>query len=79
MGTDKKTVRVYTRPNCQACEATKRRLTNRDIPFEADDITTEANLGAAKALGHRASTLRRRVKRHTRRRGVVVRPHPIQT
>lgn len=52
MGTTKKTVRVYTKPNCQACEATKQWLNNRHIPFELDDITTEANLAAAKALGH---------------------------
>ncbi|WP_258371078.1 glutaredoxin family protein [Curtobacterium sp. MCBD17_021] len=50
--TPTRTVRVYTKPNCQACDATKRWLNNRDIPFEVDDITTEANLAAAKALGH---------------------------
>jgi glutaredoxin-like protein NrdH len=50
--TPTRTVRVYTKPNCQACDATKRWLTNRDIPFEVDDITTEENLAAAKALGH---------------------------
>jgi glutaredoxin-like protein NrdH len=55
--TAQRTVRVYTKPNCQACDATKRWLTNRDIPFEVDDITTEANLAAAKALGHQRASV----------------------
>jgi glutaredoxin-like protein NrdH len=45
-------VTVYSKPNCQACTATKRWLTQRSIPFIEEDITEPGNLAAAKALGH---------------------------
>ena len=52
MTTTTQTVRVYSKPNCQACEATKRWLTSRDVPFVVEDITTDDNLTAAKSLGY---------------------------
>lgn len=50
--TTQQTIRVYSKPNCQACNNTKRWLKNRDIPFTEEDITTEGNVAAAKALGY---------------------------
>lgn len=46
------TVRVYTKPDCRQCDATKRRLTDKGIEFTTEDLTDEGNLTAAKALGH---------------------------
>lgn len=46
------TVRVYTKPDCRQCDATKRRFTEKGIEFEVEDLTDEGNLAAAKALGH---------------------------
>ncbi len=46
------TVRVYTKPRCQPCRATKRRLTDAGIGFVEEDLTDPGNLAAAKALGH---------------------------
>ncbi|WIE55389.1 glutaredoxin domain-containing protein [Curtobacterium sp. MCBD17_003] len=43
---------VYTKPNCQACDATKRWLKQHDVEFDVGDITTEGNTAAAKELGH---------------------------
>lgn len=45
-------IRVYSKPSCQQCTATKRYLADRDIPFEDEDLTDPGNLAAAKALGH---------------------------
>ena len=45
------TVRVYTKPACKQCDLTKEALSKYGIPYELDDITTEENLAAAKALG----------------------------
>lgn len=42
---------VYEKPNCQACRMTKRWLDKHGIEYETDDITTDANLTAARALG----------------------------
>ena len=48
-------VRVYEKPRCQMCVATKRRLTERGIPFEVEDITDPLNHAAALALGHQSA------------------------
>ncbi|MBF4578934.1 glutaredoxin domain-containing protein [Frigoribacterium sp. VKM Ac-2530] len=53
--TQKQTVTVYTKPNCQQCEMTKRWLIARDVDFQIADITEDGNLAAAKALGHLAA------------------------
>lgn len=45
-------ITVYSKPNCQQCTATKRWLTQHGVEFTEDDITTEDNLAAAKALGY---------------------------
>lgn len=45
-------VTVYSKPNCQACTATKRFLTERGLDFSEADVTEPGNLAAAKALGH---------------------------
>lgn len=43
---------VYTKPNCQPCRATKRKLKDRGVPYAEESLTDEGNLAAAKALGH---------------------------
>lgn len=43
---------VYTKPRCQGCTATKRRLRDKGVPFEEADLREPGNLEAAKALGH---------------------------
>lgn len=43
---------VYTKPRCQPCAATKRRLREKGVEFEEADIREPGNLEAAKALGH---------------------------
>lgn len=43
---------VYTKPRCQPCSATKRRLREKGITFEEADLREPGNLEAAKALGH---------------------------
>lgn len=45
-------IRVYSKPRCQQCTATKRWLTEHGIPFEVEDIREPGNLAAAQALGH---------------------------
>lgn len=45
-------VTVYTKPRCQPCTATKRRLKDKGIPFTEESLLDEGNLAAAKALGH---------------------------
>lgn len=43
---------VYSKPRCQGCTATKRRLREKGVPFTEEDIREPGNLAAAKALGH---------------------------
>lgn len=50
--TTTETVRVYTKPDCRQCDATKRKLTEKGIVFVLEDLTEQGNLAAAKALGH---------------------------
>lgn len=45
-------IRVYSKPSCQQCTATKRYLEDRGIPFEVEDLREPGNLAAAQALGH---------------------------
>lgn len=45
-------VRVYTKPNCGPCFATKRALASEGITFIEEDATDEGNLEALKYLGH---------------------------
>lgn len=45
-------VTVYSKPHCRQCTATKRRLTEKGVPFTEEDIREPGNLAAAKALGH---------------------------
>jgi glutaredoxin-like protein NrdH len=45
-------IRVYSKPRCQQCTATKRWLTEHGIPFVVEDIREPGNLAAAQALGH---------------------------
>lgn len=45
------TVRVYTKPDCRQCDATKRRLDEKHIAFEIEDATSPENLAALKAEG----------------------------
>jgi glutaredoxin-like protein NrdH len=34
-------VTVYSKPNCQACMATKKTLTRKGIPFDVIDVTED--------------------------------------
>lgn len=43
---------VYSKPHCQQCTATKRRLRAKGVEFESLSLLDEGNLEAAKALGH---------------------------
>lgn len=46
------TVTVYTKPACQACNATYRALDKKGIPYESFDISQDAEaLERLKALG----------------------------
>ena len=48
-------IRVYTSPQCQQCNAVKRWLTQRNVPFATVDISLDENavaLAALKALGY---------------------------
>lgn len=45
-------VTVYTKDDCRQCDATKRWLETRQIPFSVEDLTEPGNLAAAKELGH---------------------------
>lgn len=45
-------VTVYTKPRCQPCTATKRRLRDKGVEFVEESILEPGNLAAAKALGH---------------------------
>ena len=45
-------VRVYTKPNCGPCFATKRALKKEGIEFIEEDATGGGNLEALKYLGH---------------------------
>lgn len=49
-------VRVLEQPNCQACKAVKRKLTNAGVPFEVGQITDDDRV-AAKALGINAAPI----------------------
>ena len=44
-------VRVYTKPSCGPCVATKRALGSKGIPFVEEDATDPQNMAAIKALG----------------------------
>lgn len=44
---------VYSKPHCQQCTATKRRLRAKGVEFEQASLLDEGNLAAAKALGHK--------------------------
>ena len=52
MNVNDKTVRVYSKPNCNGCVATKRRLTQLGVEFVEEDITTDENMAAAMELGY---------------------------
>jgi len=45
-------VTVYSKSNCQACRATIRFLTEREVPFMQADATLPENTAKLKALGH---------------------------
>lgn len=45
-------VTVYSKPACVGCTAVKRKLTEKGVPFTEESLLDEANLEAAKALGH---------------------------
>lgn len=45
------TIRVYTKPSCTQCDATKRRLNEKGFDYEIDDATEEGNLAAIRYLG----------------------------
>lgn len=48
-----RTVRIYTKPDCQPCKAVKRWLDKRGIEYEAVDVTqSPQDLEAIKALGY---------------------------
>lgn len=47
-----KRVAVYSKPSCQQCEATKRWLNSREIPFDLEDATDPLNLEAISYLGY---------------------------
>lgn len=36
------TVKVFSKPRCPQCDATKRKLTKLNIPFETIDVTLDA-------------------------------------
>lgn len=44
---------VYSKPHCQQCTATKRRLRSKGVEFVQESLLDEGNLAAAKALGHK--------------------------
>lgn len=46
------TVRIYSKPRCVQCDATKRRLDEKGIPYIEEDATDPANTEAIKALGY---------------------------
>ncbi|WP_241972822.1 glutaredoxin family protein [Cryobacterium cryoconiti] len=47
------TVTVYSKDDCRQCDATKRWLAARDVPFTVVDfLADEKNIEAAKALGY---------------------------
>ena len=47
-----RTITVYSKPRCVQCDATKRWLDKRDIPYTLIDITqSPADAEAIKALG----------------------------
>ena len=46
-------ITVYTKPNCAACEMTKKFLRENNIPFESIDVTQdEEALNAIKQAGY---------------------------
>lgn len=49
----KKTIRVYSTPNCQQCRATYRWLDQRGIEYTKEDATEVGNNEAIKALGYK--------------------------
>lgn len=44
-------VRVYSKPNCQACKATMRKMDALGMAYEVEDALDPGNLEAVKALG----------------------------
>lgn len=48
-------VRVYTKPGCGPCVATKRAFESKGIEFIEEDATDPMNIAAIKELGHLAA------------------------
>lgn len=46
------TATIYTKPDCQPCEWTKRKMTAEGVPYVVDSLLKEDNLAAAIELGH---------------------------
>lgn len=44
-------VKLLTKPNCQPCNAVKRRLKEKNIEFQELSVTEDSNLAYAKELG----------------------------
>lgn len=46
-------ITVYSKPNCQQCSATYRKLKSLDLPHESVDVTEDADaLAFIRALGY---------------------------
>ena len=46
-------ITVYSKPNCQQCTATYRKLKSLDLPYESVDVTEDADaLAFIRALGY---------------------------
>lgn len=45
-------IRVYSKPQCQQCDMTKRLLDREGVSYSVESLLDEGNLEAAKALGH---------------------------
>ena len=49
-------VTVYTTPNCQQCNMTKRWLTKNNVPYDTVDLSQSPDdLAAVRALGYAAA------------------------
>lgn len=47
-------ITVYSKPNCQQCSATYRKLKSLDLPHESVDVTEDADaLAFIRALGYK--------------------------
>ena len=49
------TIKVYSKPQCQQCTATKSYLKSRGLPFEELEILDPDNLALVQSLGHQAA------------------------